>query len=202
MRNCVFAGIVVLAGACSPAPASVAPPAAPASAPPTAPSPAAALCTPPQSREIAFTAPDAKDVLTIEAIGASCAEASMHVSIRKSDGALVWSYAAPVAQTGALIPDDDKPPVAGKQVPAYMDAVLKAVAIRKTSEAPDWPKGKERPEDPGGLFYSTDDPRSYYLETRGKALPMFCFEPTMGVSQCVAYHAEENFAAAFYEAHS
>ena len=192
----------MLAAACSPAPVATAPAAAPSPTASATQALATALCTPPQSREIAFTAPEAKDVLTIEAIGVSCAEASVHVSIRKADGKLVWSYAVPVSHTWAMIPDDDKPPVAEKQVPAYMAEILKVAAIRKTSEAPDWPKGKERPEDPGGLFYSTDDARDNYLETRAKGLPMFCFEPTMGVGQCVAYHAEENFAAAYYEAHS
>jgi hypothetical protein len=198
----LLAGFGLFAAACSPGPVASPPPSAPSPTTLAARTLTIATCAPPASREIAFTAPDAKDVLTIEAIGAACAEASVHVSIRKADGKLVWSYAVPVSHTWAMIPDDDKPPVAEKQVPAYMAEILKVVAIRKTSEAPDWPKGKERPEDPGGLFYSTDDARDYYLETRAKGLPMFCFEPTMGVGQCVAYHVEDNYAAAYYEGHS
>lgn len=126
----------------------------------------------------------------------------MHFSIRKADGKLVWSFAVPVSHTWALIPDDDRPPAPEKLVPAYMTAILKEVAVQKTSDAPDWPKGKSHPEIPGGVYYTTDDTRDYYLETRAKALPMFCFEPTMGVGRCAAYHAEENFAADYYDMRS
>lgn len=201
MRCGFLAGLSLLAVACSPAPAP-APVASVTPSPTVSAGETTRLCIPPASREIAFTAPTAKDVLTVEAIGTNCHEASLHFSIRKANGDLVWSYAVPAAHTWAFIPDDDQPLAPEKGVATYQADVLKALDVKTTAAAPDWPKGKERPAEPSGLFITADDTRDFYVEKRAKGQPMFCFEPTMGIGRCFFYSTEDNYADAYYEMHS
>jgi hypothetical protein len=165
------------------------------------------MCVPPATREIAFTAADAKDVLKAEAVGADCKSASILFSLRKANGDLVWSIALPATRTWAFIPDpDEKDPSPQKSVSAYMDATLKAAGVTKSTDSPDWPAGKERPQEKSGLFITTDIARDDYLAIRSKGDPVLCLEPTMGIGQCFYFQPNDASASltadAFYDMHS
>lgn len=149
---------------------------------------AAPLCTAPVSREIALTAPDAKDKLEAEAIGADCSQAVIVFTLHNAAGKLMWTHAVEATNTWAFVPDQDNkavPPADG--VHRMMEEALKNAELSRSKSAPDWPEGKERPEDPTGLFHVTEHPRGTYLDMRNKDLPMLCIDHRMGQRVCVVF---------------
>jgi hypothetical protein len=162
------------------------------------------LCTEPQTREIALTAPGAKDVLRAEAVGGECAQSAVLFTATNADGKLLWSFALPAGHSWAGIPrDGDQPPPPEQGVRGYMEDVLKAAEVKTSSAAPDWPEGAPRPADPTGLYITTDRTRDDYVAARAANLPVLCLEPEMGVGRCVLFDpANGGYVSAFYEMHS
>lgn len=189
----------LLASGCSPQAAAPT-----AEAPAEAAGPTAALCVPPVTREVAVTAPDAKDVLAAEVIGADCEQAVLVLSLRKADGMLLWSHSVRATDTWAFVPASDDKPVEPKSgMASFLADVFKNARIEKTGTAPDWPEGAERPEDPTGLFHTTPLPREAYLILRQKNAPMVCVQAEMGTSYCVSYDPEfGDVANTFYSSSS
>ena len=153
--------------------------------------PRATLCIAPQTREVAVTVAGAKDVLEAQVIGATCEQAVVLLTLRKADGFLLWSHSARATDTLAFVPASDDAPVnPPKAMETFLAEVLKNVRVERTGEAPDWPEGAERPEDPSGLYHATLFPRDAYVILRKKNAPMLCVQAEMGTSYCAAYDPE------------
>ncbi len=164
----------------------------------------AALCIPSQTREVAITAAGAKGMLEAQVIGATCEQAVVLLTLRKADGFLLWSHSARATDTWAFVPASDDAPVnTPKAMEAFLAEVLKNVRVAKTGEAPDWPEGAERPENPSGLYHATPFPRDAYVTLRKKNAPMLCVQAEMGTSYCAAYDPEfDDVANTFYSSSS
>lgn len=164
--------------------------------------PTATLCVSPVSREVALTAAGAADKLEATVIGANCETATLLLTLRKADGALLWTHSIRATDTWAFVPaDDSKPVVPAEAMASFLADVFKQARIEKTGAGPDWPEGAERPEDPSGLFYVTPLPREAYLILRQKNVPMACVQAEMGTSYCVAFDPEfDDVANTFYSA--
>ena len=178
--------------------------AAPATSPDAESAVQTALCIEPARREVSVTAAGAKDVLKAQVIGADCEQAVLLLTLRKADGFLLWSHSVRATDTWAFVPaSDDKPVVPKDGMKTFLADVLKNVRIEKTGEAPEWPEGAERPEDPSGLYHEAPLPREAYLILRSKNAPMMCVQAEMGTSYCVAYDPEfEDVANTFYSSSS
>jgi hypothetical protein len=181
MRTIALAGIVLLA-ACQPAAQTSVKVDAKVT-----PAGSIAVCGAPATREVAFSAPDAKDVLAAQGIGGDCMQATILLTLRTARGELLWAHATPVMDTWAMAPNPDgKAPQPSEGVANEVQKVIKDAEIGKSSDAPDWPEGKDRPQDPTGLFITTDLIREMYLEARAAGTPMICLYQKIGHSVCVA----------------
>lgn len=170
----------------------------------TASAPAATLCIAPVTREVALTATDAKDVLTAEVLGADCQQGVLVLALRKADGSLLWSHSVRAMDTWAFVPASDDTPVDPKKgMESFLTGVFKNLRLETTGQAPDWPEGAERPEDPTGLFHETPLPHEAYLFLRTKNVPMLCVQAEMGTSRCTSYDPESgDVANTFYASSS
>lgn len=155
-------------------------------------------------REVAVTAAGAKDLLEARVIGSNCEQAVLLLTLRKADGFLLWSHSVRATDTWAFVPASDDAPIdPPKAMEAFLAEVLKNVRVEKTGEAPDWPEGAERPEDPSGLYHATPFPRDAYVTLRKKNAPMLCVQAEMGTSYCAAYDPEfDDVANTFYSSSS
>ena len=181
----VLAIAVVLAAGCDsndPAPVEGARVSLTAASPP---------CAAPVTREVALTGSGAKDLLDAQIVGPDCEKGALVLTLRKADGALLWAYSVRATDTWAFVPASDGVPVDPPRAMAtFIQEVFKNARIEKTGEAPDWPEGGERPEDPTGLYHVTPLPREAYLILRTKNVPMLCVQAEMGTSHCISYDSE------------
>lgn len=196
----LLATAAALAAGCNAQPPA---PTAPAAAA-TESQPQSPLCIPAMQREVAVTAAGAKDILQAQVIGADCEQSVLLLTLRKADGFLLWSYSVRATDTWAFVPASDDTPVVPKEgMTTFLTEVLKNVRVGKTGEAPEWPEGAERPEDPTGLFHTAPLPREAYIILRQKNAPMLCVQAEMGTSYCVAYDPEfGDVANTFYSSSS
>lgn len=166
--------------------------------------PTAATCISPMRREVALTAPGAKDVLEAQVVGADCEKASLVLTLRKADGALLWTYSVRASDTWAFVPADDSKPVDPKTgMKKFLSDVLQNVRIETSDMAPDWPEGSDGPEDPTGLFHVSPMPREAYVILRAKKVPVLCVQAEMGTSHCVSFDPEfGDTASEFYSSSS
>jgi hypothetical protein len=176
----------------------------PESVAPAASGESAPVCIAPANREVAVTAPEAKDILEAYVVGVDCGQAVLLLTLRKADGVLLWSHSVRATDTWAFVPaSDDTPIVPAEGMKTFLSDVLKNVRIEKTGEAPDWPEGAERPQDPSGLYHTTPLPRDAYIVLRRKNVPMLCVQAEMGTSYCAAYDPEfADVANTFYSSSS
>lgn len=56
------------------------------------------------NREIALTAADSRDRLEATVIGANCETATLFLTLRKADGALLWTHSIRATDTWAFVP--------------------------------------------------------------------------------------------------
>jgi hypothetical protein len=161
-------------------------PATPAAAPAVS-KKSAALCMDPIVREVAFTAPDAKDVLQVMAVGSDCMQASVQTTIRTASGDLVWSRAEAAQQTisfGEATADGETP---AQTLQAQIKQLVDSAEIKTSAEAPDWKEGDPRPSEPTGLFIGTKFQRDEYLAEKGANRRMLCHMIYALSTQCVIY---------------
>jgi hypothetical protein len=147
-----------------------------------------APCTEPVRKEVAFNAPDAKDVFEISAAGADCMQANVLTTVRTASGVLLWSHADLASQTMAFAGIEQSGEQAGHALHALMKAWAGEMSVDTTADAPDWPKGALRPEGPTGLGYFTDFTREDYLAAPKEGRRMLCHPIYMNRTQCVVYY--------------
>lgn len=146
-----------------------------------------ALCMDPIVREVAFTAPDAKDVLQVVAIGTSCEQASLLTTIRTAKGDLVWSRAEASQQAmsfGEATANGDTPQKALQETTKQL---VDLAEVTTSAEAPDWKEGDPRPTELSGLFIGTKYLRDEYLAERTANRRMLCHMIYALSTQCIIY---------------
>jgi hypothetical protein len=156
-------------------------PAAPAPAPSAA---AAADCNKTASRTVAFTAPDAQDVVETRSIGADCKSAFVMISVRKASGEPLWAWASANPWPG------DRGVNGSANAPGAMDDFLKGwanVKIDTTAALPDWPQRANVFKDDLGAFMHTPLDRAQYIDVRAKALPRLCHATGIESGLCIYY---------------
>lgn len=161
-------------------------------------------CIKPVSRDVALTAPGARDMLQAEVIGPTCQQAGLLLSLRKADGSLLWSYSVRAMDTWAFEPGvDGQPPPPEAAMQKFLTDVLANVRIETSETAPDWPETADRPEDPTGLFHVSPMPREAYLMLRARKVPVLCVQAEMGTSHCISFDPEAgDVANEFYSSSS
>jgi hypothetical protein len=172
----------------------------------TAPSNSVALCTAPVRREIAFTAPDAKDILEIIAVGTDCKQSSVVASIRSASGTLLWSRAETAQMTMVFAEADQSGETPEHALQTQMKGWTESVDIGTSDGAPEWKEGEPRPTEPTGLFIGTEFPREQYLEVKAAKQRMLCHMIYMLRTQCLVYYPGDGgapgYAAEFYNLQS
>jgi len=180
-------------------------PAAAPSGAPAVPDKAVALCTDPIVREVAFTAPDAKDVLQVVAIGSDCIQASVLTTVRTASGELVWSRAEaalPAMSLGEATADGTP---AEKALHETIQQLVGMAEVKTSAEAPDWKEGDPRPTEPSGLFIGTSFQRDEYLAEKTANRRMLCHMIYARSTQCVVYvpgDGSAGWATELYTLHS
>ena len=151
MRRLLALALLALAGACA--------------------APKPATCEVTVTREAAFTAEGAADVITARSIGAACEQTIGLYTIHTADGHPVWAHAVPLERAfgvGFTEPE-----------PAAMEAFLQRWAephVTTTSAAPNWTQLA-----PG----QTTLDRLTYDDIRARNLPMLCHYSGTGRELCV-----------------
>ncbi len=161
-------------------------------------------CIVPVAREVALTAPAARDVVEAQVIGPTCRDAALLLTLRKADGSLLWTFSVRATDTWAFEPGlEGQPPAPEAGMQAFLADILKNVRIENSGTAPDWPQEADRPEDPSGLFHTSPLPREAYLALRAKNVPLLCMQAEMGTSRCISFDPEfSDVANAFYSSSS
>lgn len=104
-------------------------------------------------RTIAFTAPAAQDIITIQSSGPSCANLIAHVTIRTAEGHVVFAHAARI---DALM-DPKLNPVAAQGVKAVLNDYAAMTDGGARTVLPDWADGAAEIASiaPYGMFLPT-----------------------------------------------
>jgi hypothetical protein len=122
-------------------------------------SPHGAQCDLTETRTIAFSAPNAHDVVTARATGPDCEKAIGLYAIRDGEGNPIWAWAVPLKQKFGAVTD-----AKGVQLQAFLQRWTQPT-ITRTSAAPPWPRLA-----PG----QTTLDRLTYEDIRARDLPMLC----------------------------
>lgn len=165
-------------------------------APPPAdpPAPAAAVaqsgCDKSAKQTIAFTAPDAADIVEARAFGPTCANAVVTLVVRGADGTplSVFSTAHPWLVGVAADP---------ASADAAVDNLLREwvqVKVDTTNSLPDWPQRANAFKDQLGAFMTTPFDRDTYLDIRARGAPRLCFATGVSSGQCIYYDAKSGTA--------
>jgi hypothetical protein len=155
------------------------------------------LCTAPVRKEIALSAPDARDILEFAAVGATCAEAVILTTVRNADGKLIWTRSDTASDTFAFVgAGAGETPEEG--ITRLMNSWARTAAVSTTADAPDWKEGADRPQNETGLWFGTRSPREEYLAERAASRPMLCHPFGVNQQVCVAYYPD-GIARPLYE---
>jgi hypothetical protein len=137
------------------------------------------------TRPVAFTAPDAEDVVTTRSFGASCEQTIGVYTVATGDGHPVWAHAIPLARAfgdGFAEPEREA-----------MRAFLERWAqpeVANTSGAPAWAQLV-----PG----QTTLDRLTYEDIRARALPMLCHYSGTARQICVFWEPGAASAGHFFD---
>jgi hypothetical protein len=139
---------------------------------------------------IAFTAPDAQDLIETRSFGPDCGNAVVMILVRRADGAplYAWSTAKPWPS------DRAGGPVNGESMQNFLQQ-WGMVSVDTTMALPDWPQRQQAFTEQLGAFMSTPFVREEYLDIRRKALPRLCFATGIESGTCIYYDAQANSAA-------
>lgn len=165
---------VALSAACV---AACAPGAGPAKTPPSG------ACADAVARAtIAFTAPDAKDVVEARALGPKCESAAVVWTLRAADGALLHVQAAPYVHIA-----QPKDAADVRELQAFLDRWV-SVTVDDTSQSPAWPAGADVLPEDAGAGAGSPLLRDTYEAVRTAKLARLCL-----------ITAHESFSCLFYD---
>ncbi len=138
---------------------------------------------------VAFTAPDAQDLIETRSFGPDCRNAVVMITIRRTDGAPLysWSTAQP------WVADRTVSSTNGEEMQNFLQHWAQA-NVDTTLAMPDWPQRQQAFPDQLGPFMSTPLPREQYLDVRSKGLPRLCFPTGIDSGTCIYYDAQANAA--------
>lgn len=140
---------------------------------------AAAACAqpaPPQcnlsfDREVAFTRPDAADIVTVRTFGESCDLTVGLFTVSEADGNPIWAWAGPLHQTyGAALAGANE-----ESMQEFLERWSQPT-IATTSAAPPWPLPEHA---------RTSFDRLTYEDIRARNLPMLCHSSGTTTEVCV-----------------
>lgn len=153
---------------------------------------ALAACAPTQPRcdlaashTLAFTAPDAQDVIAAQAIGPACDKTIGLFELRTSEGYPIWSWSAPLSHRfGDVFPADDR-----EHLQDFLDRWA-TPAIATTQSAPAW--------DALSPGQTTLDELTYE-DVRARELPMLCHFVGTARETCIFWEPAAGGAGHFYD---
>lgn len=166
LRAALLAVTLALLGACAPAPREE-------------------RCDLLAESQIAFTAPDASDRVTVRTFAPSCGEAIALYAVTTADGEAIWAWSAIVQRTfGEALRGAD-----ADEMGAFLQR-WSAARVERTSAAPAWPLGGET---------STTLDRATYEDIRARDLPMLCHLSSVARETCVFWEPAAGGAGHFYD---
>jgi hypothetical protein len=123
------------------------------------------------------------------AVGRNCGSAIVVLAVTDAKGKPLWATSRIADQvamfSGSLLPKDTP---MKKALLEWLSTGLNA-SPKDTGTLPDWPQGATEPKRPDGeefgFYIAPDVSREFYLEQRGKKLPMFCFVQGMESESCI-----------------
>lgn len=125
-----------------------------------------AACAPQRERcdvtvtnTVAFSAPDARDLVTVRATGPSCDKAIAVYAVRDAEGNPIWAWAVSLKQGFGDVTDAN-----GAHLPEFLERWAKPT-ITRTGTAPDFSRLAEG---------QTTLDRLTYQDIRARDLPMLC----------------------------
>jgi len=142
------------------------------------------------TREIAFTAPGAKDVLDVSAQGPDCATSVVTVVIRKSDTQPLTAFAIPLLWLHETI--DTSKPMSPDTLKGLLQAyVTDAQVDAGGSTIPQWKKREPTPGFSQGLELTTPLDRKSYARLRAAKPNMLCLADAHDMGTCYVWNAHD-----------
>jgi hypothetical protein len=152
-------------------------------------------CNKIKTETIAFTAPDAQDVLETRSIGDTCKSAVVVMTVRRATGEPIWAFATP----HPWLANTEGEGEAGAA--AAMDAFLESwnAKIDTTASLPDWPQREQVFTEQLSAFERSPYDRDAYLELRGKGFPRLCYATGIESGECIYLDTATGVAFKVYE---
>ncbi|HVV31633.1 MAG TPA: hypothetical protein VHC73_00290 [Vitreimonas sp.] len=133
---------------------------------------------------VAFSAPDARDVVTVRATGPSCDKAVGLYTIRDAEGNPIWAWAISLKQGFGDVAD-----AKGAQLPAFLSRWAKPT-ISRTGTIPDFARLAEG---------QTTLDRLTYQDIRARNLPMLCHFSGTAKELCIFWEPAAGAAGLLLE---
>lgn len=138
------------------------------------------------SREIAFTASAAKDVLDVSAQGPDCMRSDVTVALRKADGLPVLAFAMPLIWLHETI--DTSKPLPEDSLRALLQAYVADAQLDVAgSTIPQWKKHDRTPGFSQGLELTTPLDRASYARLRASKPDMLCVADVHDMGVCYVW---------------
>jgi hypothetical protein len=142
------------------------------------------------TREIAFTAPGARDALDVSAQGPDCASSVVTVVIRKGGAQPVAAFAIPLLWLHETI-DTSRP-----MLPDALKGLLQAYVTDAQVDAggttiPQWKKREPTPGFSQGLELTTPLDRKSYARLRAAKPNMLCLADAHDMGACYVWNAHD-----------
>jgi hypothetical protein len=129
---------------------------------------------------LTFTDPARPDTVEARAFGPSCANATMVLTVRNSEGAILHTTAQPMAAAGL-----GAGPISPEQAMTILQAWV-ALKVEKSSAAPEWMTGELRPQPPGpDALAESDLIRAMYEDIRKQDVAMACYARGLKSKTCL-----------------
>ena len=183
-RKAALAALVLLAACAPPAPETAAAPETPLEAD---------NCNRNAAATIAFSAPDAVDVVEAHSFGPSCDKTFVVFTVRNAEGAplAVWSTMQPWLAPRPSAEGESK--VTVEMMDEFLGEWVK-VKVDTTTSLPDWPQRATAFKDQLSAFMTTPFSREEYLDIRARGAPRLCFATGVSSGQCLYFDARNGAA--------
>lgn len=159
--------------------------------------PAPSECNKIVKKTVAFTAPDAEDIVEARAFGADCRAGFIELTVRRADGKPLWLWGSAKSWL-RIAPDQGENTDGPDPVEQFLQAWVN-VGVDTTANLPDWPQRKTAFKDQLGAFMTTPFERDQYLDIRSKGVPRLCFAAGIDRGECIYYDPQTGEAAKVLE---